>query len=78
MFLFTIFCLLKSICRLIQSVYCYAISLYVLQVCVLNGGHVGPVQCVQFNPVYMMMASACSHVNLWLPKTEDKNNGGKE
>ena len=37
------------------------------KVCVLDGGHVGPVQCVQFNPQYLMMASACSQVNLWLP-----------
>ena len=37
------------------------------QVCVLNGGHQGPVQCVQFNPCYMMMASACSQLNMWLP-----------
>ncbi len=35
--------------------------------CVLNGGHVGPVQCVQFNPCYMMMSSACAHLNMWLP-----------
>ncbi len=33
----------------------------------LNGGHQGPVQCVQFNPCYMMMASACSQLNMWLP-----------
>jgi len=37
------------------------------KVCVLNGGHVGPVQCVQFNPSFMMMASACTHLNMWLP-----------
>ena len=37
------------------------------KVCVLNGGHVGPVKCVQFNPKYLMMTSACSHLNMWLP-----------
>ncbi|QQP58440.1 WD40 proteinlike [Caligus rogercresseyi] len=37
------------------------------KVCVLNGGHAGPVQCVEFNPSFMMMASACSHLNMWLP-----------
>ena len=41
------------------------------KVCVLNGGHVGPVQCVQFNPNFMMMASACSHLNMWLPNLND-------
>jgi COMPASS component SWD2 len=40
------------------------------KVCVLNGGHVGPVQCVQFNPAYLMMASACTHLNFWLPREE--------
>jgi len=32
------------------------------QVCVLNGDHPGPVQCVQFNPKYMMMATACTNM----------------
>lgn len=38
------------------------------KICVLNGGHVGPVTSVQFNPKFMMMASSCSHLNMWLPK----------
>ena len=38
------------------------------KVCVLNGGHIGPVQCTQFNPKYGMMATACSHLNMWLPR----------
>lgn len=42
------------------------------KVCILNGGHIGPTQCVQFNPTYFMMASACSHLNLWLPNTKDE------
>lgn len=30
-----------------------------------------PVQCVKFNPKYMMLASACSKMSLWIPVTED-------
>lgn len=40
------------------------------KVCVLNGGHVGAVQCVQFNPSHLMMASGCTHLNLWLPNLD--------
>ncbi len=29
---------------------------------ILNGEHTGPVQCVQFNPKYMMLATACSNM----------------
>ena len=59
------------------------------KVCVLNGDHHDPVQCVQvldqtiqsnssnsmfqFNPKYMMMASACSKMSFWLPSVEDEN-----
>ena len=43
------------------------------KLCVLNGGHSGPVACVQFNPNYLMMASACSHVNMWLPNLKDSD-----
>jgi len=42
------------------------------KVCVLNGDHKNPVQCVQFNPKYMMMASACSVMSFWLPTIEDE------
>ena len=28
----------------------------------LQGDHNGPVQCVQFNPKYMMLATACSNM----------------
>ena len=41
------------------------------KICVLNGGHVGPVKCVQFNPKFMMMTSACSHLNMWLPNDKE-------
>ena len=32
------------------------------RVAVLNCDHTGPVQCVQFNPKYMMLASACRNM----------------
>lgn len=41
------------------------------KVCVLNGDHPGPVQCVQFNPKYMMLASACTNMAFWLPNPEE-------
>ena len=31
-----------------------------LKLAVLGGDHTGPVQCVQFNPKYMMLATACT------------------
>ncbi|CAK9294665.1 unnamed protein product [Gordionus sp. m RMFG-2023] len=37
----------------------------------LTGDHAGTVQCVQFNPKYMMLASACTSMNLWLPNVEE-------
>ena len=30
------------------------------RITVLDGGHPGPTHCVQFNPKFMMMASACT------------------
>ena len=33
-----------------------------MRVVVLNGEHSGPVQCVQFNPKYMMLATACTNM----------------
>eukprot|EP00095_Tigriopus_kingsejongensis_P001573 snap_masked-scaffold907_size82601-processed-gene-0.9 protein:Tk01573 transcript:snap_masked-scaffold907_size82601-processed-gene-0.9-mRNA-1 annotation:"wd repeat-containing protein 82" len=41
------------------------------KVCVLNGDHSGPVQCVQFNPKYMLMASACKNMAFWLPSVDE-------
>ena len=41
------------------------------KVCVLNGDHSGPVQCVQFNPKYMLMASACKDMDFLLPSVND-------
>lgn len=37
------------------------------KICVLNGGHLNPVQCVQFNPKYVMLSSACTDMAIWLP-----------
>ena len=44
------------------------------RVAVLEGGHpaVGhPVQCVQFNPKYMLLASACKNMAFWVPEVND-------
>ncbi|GAB6022978.1 WD repeat-containing protein 82 [Chamberlinius hualienensis] len=41
------------------------------KVCVLSSDHQAPVQCVQFNPKYMMLASACSTMAFWLPYTDE-------
>lgn len=44
------------------------------KVCVLNADHTGPVQCVQFNPKYMMLASACTNMSFWLPTAGETEN----
>lgn len=41
------------------------------KVCTLNGGHPGPTQCVQFNPRFVMLASACTNVAFWVPAVEE-------
>jgi COMPASS component SWD2 len=41
------------------------------KVCVLNADHTSPVQCVQFNPKYMMLASACTNMAFWLPAVDE-------
>lgn len=33
-----------------------------VKVAVMNADHPGPIQCLQFNPKYMMLASACSNM----------------
>ncbi|XP_002130040.1 WD repeat-containing protein 82-like [Ciona intestinalis] len=38
---------------------------------VLNGSHPGPLQCVKFNPRYMMLASTCTNMAFWLPSVEE-------
>lgn len=42
-----------------------------LKLAVLGGDHTGPVQCVQFNPKYMMLATACSNMAFWLPQIDE-------
>ncbi|XP_069141823.1 WD repeat-containing protein 82-like [Argopecten irradians] len=42
-----------------------------VRVSVLNCDHPGPVQCVQFNPKYMMLATACTNMAFWLPYIDD-------
>ncbi|KAK2089347.1 WD repeat-containing protein 82 [Saguinus oedipus] len=41
------------------------------KVAVLDGRHVGPVTCLQFNPKFMTFASACSNMLFWLPTVDD-------
>lgn len=35
---------------------------------VFKGEHTQPVNCVQFNPKYMMLASACNLISFWIPQ----------
>ncbi|XP_064632433.1 WD repeat-containing protein 82-like isoform X2 [Lineus longissimus] len=41
------------------------------RIAILNAEHSGPVQCVQFNPKYMMLASACVNMGFWLPQLDE-------
>ncbi|XP_057372682.1 WD repeat-containing protein 82-like [Daphnia carinata] len=41
------------------------------KVCVFNADHNGPVQCIQFNPKYMMLASGCNNMAFWLPSEDN-------
>ncbi|KAG9508696.1 WD repeat-containing protein 82 [Fragariocoptes setiger] len=41
------------------------------QITILRGEHQDPVHCVQFNPKYMMLASACTRMSMWLPNVEE-------
>uniref|UniRef100_A0A6M2DJP4 Putative histone H3 lys4 methyltransferase complex and rna cleavage factor ii complex n=1 Tax=Xenopsylla cheopis TaxID=163159 RepID=A0A6M2DJP4_XENCH len=43
------------------------------KVCVLNGDHPAPIQCVKFNPKFMMLASACTNMAFWLPTNDDSS-----
>ncbi|ODM97674.1 WD repeat-containing protein 82 [Orchesella cincta] len=40
------------------------------KVVILNGDHPRPLTCVQFNPKYMMMATACTDMSFWLPRPQ--------
>jgi len=37
------------------------------KICSFGADHTGPVQCVQFNPKFMMLASGCTNMAFWLP-----------
>lgn len=41
------------------------------RVTILDGGHPSPTHCVQFNPKFTMLASACSSMAFWLPSVEE-------
>ncbi|CAE1171959.1 WDR82 [Acanthosepion pharaonis] len=41
------------------------------KVAMLSADHPGPVQCVQFNPKYMMLATACTNMAFWLPYVDE-------
>ncbi|KAI0226736.1 WD repeat-containing protein 82 [Lamellibrachia satsuma] len=41
------------------------------KVAILNGDHTGAVQCIQFNPKYMMLSTACSNMAFWLPQVDE-------
>ena len=40
------------------------------KLCALNNQHQTPIQCCQFNPKYMMLASAGANLAFWLPNPE--------
>lgn len=42
------------------------------RVVVLQGEHTSPVENLKFNPKYMMLASACSKMNFWVPAAPDE------
>ena len=42
-----------------------------MKTAVLNSDHHDPVQCVLFNPKYMMLATACTNMAFWLPQTDE-------
>jgi len=46
------------------------------RVAILSGEHDNPVTNVQFNPRYMMMASACHNLNFWAQDPDPHNNNG--
>lgn len=41
------------------------------RVTVLKGSRSSPIQCVQFNPKFMMLASACTRMSFWIPTLEE-------
>ncbi|KAK7102482.1 WD repeat-containing protein 82-like [Littorina saxatilis] len=41
------------------------------KIAILSSDHPGPIQNLQFNPKYMMMATACTNMAFWLPCVDD-------
>lgn len=41
------------------------------KVATLASEHPGPIQCIQHNPRFMMMVSACTNVGMWLPYVDN-------
>lgn len=41
------------------------------RVTILKGERNSPIQCVQFNPKFMMLASACSKMSFWIPSSDE-------
>ena len=42
-----------------------------VKVAELVGNHPAPVMCVQFNPKYMLLSSACINTAFWIPAFKD-------
>ncbi|XP_067144914.1 WD repeat-containing protein 82-like [Centruroides vittatus] len=42
-----------------------------VETAILNCEYNGPMHCVQFNPKFMMLASACTNMAFWLPTIDD-------
>uniref|UniRef100_A0A6G1SD90 WD repeat-containing protein 82 n=1 Tax=Aceria tosichella TaxID=561515 RepID=A0A6G1SD90_9ACAR len=40
------------------------------KVTILKGERSSPIQCVQFNPKFMMLAAACTKMSFWIPDEE--------
>lgn len=38
------------------------------QVTILKGERSSPIQCIQFNPKFMMLAAACTKMSFWVPR----------
>lgn len=41
------------------------------KVSILRSDHNSPIRCVQFNPKFMMLASACTKMSFWIPSLDD-------
>ncbi|XP_041350146.1 WD repeat-containing protein 82-like [Gigantopelta aegis] len=45
------------------------------KIAILNGDHPSSIQNVQFNPKFIMLASACTNMAFWLPYVDDAQSG---